>query len=209
MGKKGISQMKSITCLVLLNSPTSSPSWGSTLPIHHPRAPFQSPKVTKNSFKLTRSCLAGLFIGKEGDNYLKSVTCSVFLICPTPCPSWGGTSPIHHLGGPFKSPKVTNKATNLIRPRIAELFMGKEGNCHFQSMTCSVFLISPTSSPSWDGTSPIHHPRAPFQSPKVTKSAVKITRSCLAGIFIKKEGDNYLKFITCSVFLICPTPSPS
>ena len=182
MGKKGNSQMKSITCLVLLISPTSFPSWGGTLPIHHPKAPFQSPKVTKNSIDLTRSCLAGLFIGKEGDNYLKSVTCSVFLICPTPCPSWGGTSPIRQPRGPFKSRKVTKNATNLIKPCLAELFMGKEGNCHFKSITCSVLLISSTSSPAWDGTSPIHHPRAPFQSPKETKNASKITRSCFAGL---------------------------
>ena len=81
--------------------------------------------------------------------------------------------------------------------------MGKEGNRHMKSITCSVLLISPTSSPSWDGTSLIHHPRAPFQSPKVTKNAVKITRSRFAGLFIGEEGNYYLKSITYSVFMIC------
>ena len=144
-------------------------------------------------------------MGKKGDNHLKSISCQVFLIFST---SLGGVSLIHHPRGLFKSPKVTKNATKIIRSCLAGLFIGKEGNSQLKSITCFLLLISPTSSPSWGGTSPIHHPRAPFQSPKVTKSAVKITRSCLAGIIIK-EGDNYLKFITCSVFLICPTPSPS
>ena len=135
MGKEGNSQLKSITCLLLLISPTSSPFWGGTSPIHHPRAPFQSPKVTKSAVKITRSCLAGIII-KEGDNYLKFITCSVFLICPTPSPSWGGTSPIHHPRGPFQSPKVTKNATMIIRSHLASLFIGKEGNGHLKSITC-------------------------------------------------------------------------
>ena len=119
MGKEGNSHLKSITCSVLLISPTSFSSWDGTSLIHHPRAPFQSHKVTKNAIKITRSCFAGLFIGKEGNYYLKSITCSVFLICPTQSLSWDGTPPIHHHRGPFQSPKVTKNATMIIRSHLA------------------------------------------------------------------------------------------
>ena len=134
-------------------------------------------------------------MGKEGNNHLKSITCQVFLIFSTPSPYWSGVLLIYHPRGPFQSPKVTKNATKIIRSCLAGLFMGKEGNSHLKSITCSVLLISPTSSPSWDGTSLIHHPRAPF----------KISRSRFAGLFIGKEGNYYLKSITYSVFLICPT----
>ena len=107
MGKEGNSHLKSTTCAILLIFSTSSPSWGGQSPIHHPRALFQSLEVTKNAIKITRSCLAGLFIGNEGNNYLESITCQVFLIFPTPSPSWCGTSLIHHPRGLFQSPKVT------------------------------------------------------------------------------------------------------
>ena len=150
MGKEGYSQLKSITCLLLLISPTSSPSWGGTSPIHHPRAPFQSPKVTKSAVKITRSCLAGIFIKKEGDNYLKFITCSVFLICPTPSPSWDGTSLIYHPMAPFQSPKVTKNANKITRSRFAGLFIGKEGHIYLKSIICTVFLICPT----WSHPSP-------------------------------------------------------
>ena len=152
MGKEGNSQLKSITCLLLLISPTSSPSWGGTSPIHHPRAPFQSPKVTKSAVKITRSCLAGIII-KEGDNYLKFITCSVFLICPTPSPSWGGTSPIHHPKGLFQSPKVTKNATNMIRSCLAGPFMGKEGNRNLKLSPVQSFrYLLPLSPPGM-----VHH----------------------------------------------------
>ena len=133
MGNEGNSQLKSITCLLLLISPTSSPSWGGTSPIHHPRAPFQSPKVTKSAVKITRSCLAGIFIGKEGDNYLKSISLPNLSY---PFPLLGGTSPIHHPRGPFQSPKVTKNATMIIRSHLARLFIGKEGNSYLKSITC-------------------------------------------------------------------------
>ena len=51
------------------------PSWGGTSPIHHPRGPPQIPKATKNTTEISRSHLAAVFIGKEGNNHLKSVTC--------------------------------------------------------------------------------------------------------------------------------------
>ena len=148
-------------------------------------------------------------MGKEGNNHLKSITCQVFLIFSNLSSPRGGVLLIHYPRGPFQSPKVTKNATKIIRTCLAGLFMGKEGNSHLKSITCSILLIFPTSSPSWGGTSPIHHPRALFQSLEVTKNAIKITRSCLAGLFIGKEGNNYLESITCQVFLICPTSSPS
>ena len=153
MGKEGNSQLKSITCSLLLISPTSSPSWVGTSPIHHPKAPFQSPKVTKRAVKITRSCLAGIFIGKEGDNYLKFITCSVFLIFPTLSFSLGGTSPIHHPGGPFQSPKVTKNATNMIRSCLAGPFMGKEGNRNLKLSPVQSFrYLLPLSPPGM-----VHH----------------------------------------------------
>ena len=105
MGKEGNCHLKSITCSVYLISPTSSPSWDGTSLIYHPMAPFQSPNVTKNANKITRSRFAGLFIGKEGHFYLKSIICTVFLICPTWSLSWGGTPPIHHHRAPIKAQK--------------------------------------------------------------------------------------------------------
>ena len=83
--------------------------------------------------------------------------------------------------------------------------MGKKGNNHLKSITCQVFLIFST---LLEGVLLIHHPRGLFKSPKVTKNATKIIRSCLAGLFIGNEGNNHLKSITCSVLLIFPTLSP-
>ena len=133
MGKEGNSHLKSITCSILLIFPTSSPSWGGTSPIHHPRALFHRLEVTKNAIKITRSCLAGLFMGNEGNNCLESITCSVFLICPT---SWGGISRNHHPRSPYQSAKVTKNATMIIRSHLASLFIRKEGNGHLKSINC-------------------------------------------------------------------------
>ena len=87
MGEKGNNHLKSITC--------PSPSLGGVLLIHHPRGLFQSSKVTKNTTKIIRSCLAGLFMGKEGNSYMKSITCLVLLISSTffPLLGWYITSP--------------------------------------------------------------------------------------------------------------------
>ena len=148
-------------------------------------------------------------MGKEGNNHLKSITCQVFLIFSNLSSPRGGVLLIHYPRGPFQSPKVTKNATKIIRTCLAGLFMRKEGNSHLKSITCSILLIFTTSFPSWVGASPVHHPRAPLQSPKMTKNAIKITRSCLAGLFMGKEGNNCLESITCSVFLICPTQSLS
>ena len=116
--------------------PTPSPSWGGTSPIPHPRGPPESPKVTKNTTVISRSHLAVVFIGKEGNNHLKSVTCLVPLICPTPSPSWGSTSPIPHPRGPPQSPKATKNTTKISRSHLAAVFIGKEGNNHLKSVTC-------------------------------------------------------------------------
>ena len=75
-------------------------------------------------------------MGKEENNRLESITCSVFLICPTPSPSLGGTSPNHHPRGPYPSAKVTKNGTMIIRSHLASLFIGKEGNGHLKSITC-------------------------------------------------------------------------
>ena len=64
--------------------------------------------------------------------------------------------------------------------------MGKEGNNHLKSITCQVFLIFST---SLGGVLLIHHPRGLFKSPKVTKNATKIIRSCLVELFMGKEGN--------------------
>ena len=59
------SHVKAITYLVLRIYSTPSTSYGSTSPIHCPGGPYQSPKATKISIKITKSCLASLFNGKE------------------------------------------------------------------------------------------------------------------------------------------------
>ena len=72
---------------------------------------------------------------KEANNCLESITCSVFLICPTQYLSWGGTPPIHNPRGPYQSPKVTKNATMIMRSHLAGFFMEKEGNSHLKSIT--------------------------------------------------------------------------
>ena len=145
-------------------------------------------------------------MGKKGNNHLKSITCQVFLIFSTPSPSWGGELLFHPPRGPFQSPKVTKNTTNKTRACLAGPFMGKEGNSHMKSITCSVLLISPTSSPFWNGTLLIHHPRAPFQSPKVTKNAIKLTRSRFAGLFLGKEAWTLSPAQSSWVVLLGPCP---
>ena len=66
--------------------------------------------------------------------------------------------------------------------------MGKEGNSHLKSISCQALLIHFTMSSYWGGIVPIHHLKGLFQSLKVDKNATKITRSCLAGFFMGKEG---------------------
>ena len=75
--------------------------------------------------------------------------------------------------------------------------IGKEGNNHLKSMTCSVPLIRPTPSLAWGGTLPICYPRGPPQSPKATKNITDMSRSHSGAVFTIKEGNNHLKSVTC------------
>ena len=209
MGKKGNSHLKSITCSVLLTFLTSSPSWGGTAPIHHPRGSFSEPQSEQKCHQDNKILLSRPFHRERGQQLP-----GVYHLLSLPDLSYpilllGCSSPIHNPRGPFQSPKVTKNAIKIIRSCLAGHFLGEKGENHLKSITCSVLLIFITSFPSWGSASPIHHPRAPIQSPKMTKNAIKITRSCLAGLFIGNEGNNYLETITCQVFLIFPTPSPS
>ena len=133
-----------------------------------PGTPIRASKQP-NAINITRSCLAGLFMGKEGNNHLKSITCQVFLIFSNLSSPRGGVLLIHYPRGPFQSPKVTKNATKIIRSCLAGLFIGNEGNNHLKSITCSVLLIFPTSFPSWGDISPIHHPGLFFSAPKWPK----------------------------------------
>ena len=72
--------------------------------------------------------------------------------------------------------------------------IGKEGNNHLKSMTCSIPLIRPTLSLAWGGTLPICYPRGP---PPATKNITEISRSHSGAIFTGKEGNNHLKSVTC------------
>ena len=77
------SLVKAITYLVLRIYSTPSISYGSTSPIHCPGGPCQSPKATKISIKITRSCLASLFNGKEV-TITQNMSPAFHLSCPIP-----------------------------------------------------------------------------------------------------------------------------
>ena len=177
MGEEVSLYLKSIIFHIPLSFLTTSPSWVGTTSIHDPRGSPQCPKASKNATEITRSQLACLFIGKEGNSHLKSVTCLVPVICPTPSTSWGCLSPIHHPRGPPQIPKASKNATEIIKSYLARSFMGKEGNSLLKSTTCKVPVICLTLSSSWGGTALFHDPRGPSQSPKGIKNATKITRS--------------------------------
>ena len=107
---------------------------------------------------------------KEGDNTLKSVTCQVPLICPTPSPLWGGTSPIPHLRGPPQSQKVTKNTTEISRSHLAAVFIGKEGGkspkiCHLLSLSNFSYHIPSLGMIYWPS---VTH-RAPLRAPKQQK----------------------------------------
>ena len=128
-------------------------------------------------------------MGKEGNNHLKSITCQVFLILASPSPSLGGVLLIHHPRGLFRSPNVTKNVTKMIRSCLAGLFMGKEGNSHLKSITCSVLLTFLTSSPSWGGTAPIHHPRGSFSEPQSEQKCHQDNKILLSRPFYRERGE--------------------
>ena len=138
-----------IKCQISRICPTPSPSWGGASPTRHPRGPPQSPKATKNTTEITKFGLAVFLVGKEGNSPLKTIKCIVFLICPTPLPSWGGASPIRHPRGPSQSTRATNNTTKITRFGLAVFLVGKEGNSPLKTIKYKVFLICPlTPSPS-------------------------------------------------------------
>ena len=157
MGNEGNSLLKSTTCKVPVICLTLSSSWGGKALVHDPRGPSQSPKVTKNATKITRSHSAGLYMGKEGNSYLKSITYSQPVIHSTPTPSWSGISPTHPPRGHHQSLKATKNSTEITRSHLAGLFMGQQGNWLLKSLTCKVLLMRLTLSTSWVGASPMHH----------------------------------------------------
>ena len=67
------------------------------------------------------------FVGKEGNSHLKTIKCKVFLISPTPSPSWGGASPIRYPRGPPQSPKAAKNTIKTTRFGSALFLVGKEG----------------------------------------------------------------------------------
>ena len=146
--------------------------------------PPQSPKATKNTIEISRSHLAAVFIGKEGNNHLKSLTCKVPLIWPTQSPSWGGTSPICLPKGPPTSPEATKNTIKISRFLLAAVFIGKEGKkspeiCHLLSPSNSSY---PVPHLGWSLThlSPQGPPlRAPKQPKVVTISFNSSFYKCL------------------------------
>ena len=77
---------ESVTCKVLMTWPTPPPPGVVHPPSITPGAPGYSPKVTKKVTKMTRSHLASLVMGKEGNRHLKSITCLVLRLVPTLSP---------------------------------------------------------------------------------------------------------------------------
>ena len=116
--------------------PTPSPPGVVHAPSITLGAPHHSPKVTKKVTKMTRSHLASLVMGKEGNRHLKSITCLVLRLVPTLSPIWGGKSPIYPPKDPFHSPKATKNATKVARFHFAGLYMDEEWKRHLKSITC-------------------------------------------------------------------------
>ena len=83
---------------------------------------------------------------------------------------------------------MTKNATKIIRSCLAGLFMGKKGNSHLKSITCSVLLTFLTSSPSWGGTSPIHHPRGSFSEPQSEHKCHQDNKILLSRPFHRERG---------------------
>ena len=85
--KVGNRPLKTIKCLAFLICPTLVPSLGGTSLICHLSGPLQSPKVSKNTIKITSFCHAVFLMSKEANSLLKTIK------CPIP-------SPICHPRGP-------------------------------------------------------------------------------------------------------------
>ena len=83
--------------------------------------------------------------------------------------------------------------------------MGKEGNNYLKSVSCFAPMIVTAPAPSYSGKPPIHHPRAPPQSPKLTKNATKMKRS---DSYSWVRGELSPEIYNLIVPLICPTLSP-
>ena len=181
MGKEGNSHLNSITCSFLLILTTFSPSWGDISSIHHCRALFQSPKVTRNAIKIIRSCLAGHFFGERGEQ-----SSEIYHLFSTPdfplslFPLLGWCITHSSPQGSPSEPQNGQKCHQDNRILLTRPFHKERGGqLPGKSITCQVLLICPTSPLSWGGASPIHHTRGPFQSPNVTINATKMTNFVL------------------------------
>ena len=162
------------------------------IPFLTPGTPLRAQKLQK-MLLIIRFGSVIYFVGKEGSSPLQTIKCYVFLICPTPSPSWGGISPLYPPRGPLQICKAAKNGTKIPRFGSAIFIIGKQGKSPLKSIKCSVFLICLSPSPSRGGKSPICHPRGPTQSPNATKNTNKITRFGSTICFIGKEGNGPLK----------------
>ena len=80
--KEGNSPLKTIKCLVFLICPTLVPSLGGASLICHLSGPPQSPKVSKNTIKITSFCHAVILMSKEANSLLKAIKCLAYLSHP-------------------------------------------------------------------------------------------------------------------------------
>ena len=85
-----------------------------------------------------------------------------------------------------KWPKMLMRQPYLAKPSF---LLVKRGTALLNTK-CLVFLVSPTPSPSWVGASLICHPRGPYQNPKATQHATKITRLGPPVFFVSDEGNS-------------------
>ena len=80
--KEGNNPLKTIKCLVFLICPTLVPSLGGASLICHLSGPPQSPKVSKNTIKITSFCHAVILMSKEANSLLKAIKCLAYLSHP-------------------------------------------------------------------------------------------------------------------------------
>ena len=163
--------------------------------VHHPSitlgAPFRAP-IDQKCKQDNQILLSRTFYGERGEQSIEiyHLFTAPDFSCLFPLLGWYITHPSPQ--GSLLEPQSDQKCNQDNQILLSRTFLGDRGE---QSPEI-YHLFSPDfshRSPHLGGASPMHHPRAPLQSPKMTKNTIKITRSCLAGLFIREEGNNYLE----------------
>ena len=159
MGKKGNSHLKSITCSVLLTFLTSSPSWGGTSPIHHPRGSFSEPQSEQKCHQDNKILLSRPFHRERGQQlpgvyHLLSLPDLSYLLgryITQPLPQ-----------EPLSERQSDQKCHHDNQISLSKPLHRERGERSPKIYHLLVLLICPTSTPSWGGASPINHSRGPF-----------------------------------------------